>query len=89
MAHSTANREETVTISGELGDMASRLGELGIVTKKQAEAWLLVKVEGWEQRRAAEVLGISEASLSERLKAARRNLDAAETTVNMMDEHRD
>lgn len=62
-------------------DAVDRLEEAGLLTERQAEAWVLREVEAVPRQAAAESMGISINVLDKHLRAARDKVDAVEETA--------
>jgi len=62
-----------------------RLTEAGLLTERQAEAYVLREFAGYSREDAAEWMDISPNTLDSRLSTARRKVEAAEATVEAID----
>lgn len=65
-----------------------RLATAGLLTERQAEAWVLRELEAVPRPEAADEMGISVNTLDNRLGEARRKIEEAEATVRVVEELR-
>lgn len=73
--------------AGALTD-ARALAEAGLVTDREAQAYVLVNVHGWDVDRAADALGVGESRVYAARQAAEERLAAAEETQALLNELR-
>jgi predicted DNA-binding protein (UPF0251 family) len=62
-----------------------RLEDAGLLTRKQAEAYVLREFEGLSRLWAADAIGVSPNTLDSRLSTARKKLEAAEATTEAVE----
>jgi formylmethanofuran dehydrogenase subunit E len=67
---------------------AERLAEAGLLTERQAEAFVLRRVEAVPREGAAQAMEISPNTLDEYLRAAADKIEAAEETLETLEEIR-
>jgi len=72
------------SVSPAVRGLARRLSDPGLVTDRQALAYVLRDVEGVSRPDAAERMGSSESNLDTLLARARRNLDQANSTLQVL-----
>jgi len=69
-------------------EIVAELAEVGLLSKRQAEAYVLREIEAVPRATVAEDMGISTSSLDGHVQRAKRKLDAAETTLERIDDYR-
>jgi len=67
-----------------MGD-AKRVAEAGLLTEREAQAWVLVEVHGWDVPAAADEMSVSESRVYNARSAASDDLDAARETLQLLD----
>lgn len=61
------------------------LAEAGLLSDRQAEAFILRVIEGRSREDAADLMGIDQSTVDDHLGAARRKIDAAGETLELVD----
>lgn len=75
-------------MSETLEDDVQGLVDAGLLTERQAEAYVLRDVEAVPRGAAAEMMGISPNTLDDRIAEARRKVKAAEATLDTLEDIR-
>lgn len=63
----------------------SELSDAGILAPRQAEVYVLREIQGHSREEAASALGISPNTVDRHLQEARAKIDAARTTLELLD----
>lgn len=64
---------------------AERLESMGLLTERQAQAYLLRDVYGFDRRTAADEMGVSPSRVDNARRDAHSKIAAAKTTMNMIE----
>ena len=64
------------------------LADAGLLTERQAEAWVLRRVELVPREAAAESMGIAPSTLDKHLAVAKEQIEAAEETLAVLEDFR-
>jgi RNA polymerase sigma factor (sigma-70 family) len=67
------------------GDRAAILAAAGLLTEKQARVYILRYIDGLDRRETADHLDITASAIDQHATAAREKLQAAHTTVDVID----
>jgi DNA-directed RNA polymerase specialized sigma24 family protein len=70
----------------DVDDRAATLAAAGLLTRQQARVYLLRYVEGLDRRATGEWLDVTPSAVDQHATAAREKLQAARTTVRVLDE---
>lgn len=75
-----------IDVSPSVRETARRLSKPGVLTYRQAVAFVLRRVEGVARQQAADSLGCSTSNLDTLVRRAESNIKSARTTVDRVDE---
>ena len=78
--------EGEVDVSPTVREAARRLSEPGILSYKQAVAYVLRRVERVPRAESADALGCSESNLDTLVRRAETNIKSARTTLDRVDD---
>jgi DNA-directed RNA polymerase specialized sigma24 family protein len=79
-------RSDGGDLDGDVEDRATTLAAAGLLTEQQARVYILRYVEGLERRGTAEWLDVTPSAVDQHASAAREKLQAARTTVRVLDD---
>lgn len=65
---------------------AKTLSEAGLLTEREAQAYVLTRVHDWPVKRAAAIMGVSESRVYNARSAASDDLEAARETLALVDD---
>jgi predicted DNA-binding protein YlxM (UPF0122 family) len=70
--------------AGALGD-AKAIADAGLLTEREAQAWVLLEVYDWSAGRAAEAMQVSKSRVYNARKQAQDDIQSARRTLNLLD----